>query len=455
MDSYPSFTEIPIIPMTGMTASTSCADLTQPTHHAFRTRVSQFQFQPLLDQSKPLEASLTPHAWWSREKLGLHRGYLPADYTVYSELISPWDSAISTISDPQSPHSSNSSSVSGMNCISSPLFQHEKTPITTVTEQSGYPAPDGLLDIDPSIRIPKLPIFDAQLNHLSPYEQEIDRWSGSQSDHNGTREQRWSSPLPTSTAHPKIARRSKNLSTSTAASKIRKTSERSPTSTQSRSRRGRSAKSGSNSCNETPRTFVCSFAPYGCESTFVSKNEWKRHVTSKHLQLGFYRCDVGKCSMNTHQVSLDNFVAPSQSPKSTNSTPFPGQTNDFNRKDLFTQHLRRMHAPWLQSGRRRAATDAEHAAFEESLDQVRLRCWYSLRQPPHQSHCGFCRESFAGEGSWDARMEHVGRHFERDDHLGEELEDLSLRDWGLREGILTLAAGKCRLAFASTSQTTY
>jgi hypothetical protein len=45
-------------------------------------------------------------------------------------------------------------------------------------------------------------------------------------------------------------------------------------------------------------------------------------------------------------------------------------------------------------------------------------------------------------------MEHVGRHFEREEraNLGEELEDLSLRDWGLREGILILAEGKCRLA---------
>lgn len=45
-------------------------------------------------------------------------------------------------------------------------------------------------------------------------------------------------------------------------------------------------------------------------------------------------------------------------------------------------------------------------------------------------------------------MEHVGRHFERDgpQSLGEELEDLSLREWGLREGILSVVDGTCRLA---------
>ena len=45
-------------------------------------------------------------------------------------------------------------------------------------------------------------------------------------------------------------------------------------------------------------------------------------------------------------------------------------------------------------------------------------------------------------------MEHVGRHFEREDRigLGEEGEDVALREWGLNEGILTLAHGGCRLA---------
>lgn len=46
-------------------------------------------------------------------------------------------------------------------------------------------------------------------------------------------------------------------------------------------------------------------------------------------------------------------------------------------------------------------------------------------------------------------MEHVGRHFEREDRptLGQEEEDLALREWGLREGILRLVdGGRCRLA---------
>ena len=65
------------------------------------------------------------------------------------------------------------------------------------------------------------------------------------------------------------------------------------------------------------RPFPCAFAFAGCNSTFGSKNEWKRHIASQHLCLQYYRC--------------------SQCPQSVNE----GKGNEFNRKDLFTQHLRR------------------------------------------------------------------------------------------------------------------
>jgi len=70
------------------------------------------------------------------------------------------------------------------------------------------------------------------------------------------------------------------------------------------------------------RPFPCAFSFAGCTSTFGSKNEWKRHIASQHLCLTFYRC--------------------SSCPQST----VEGKGNEFNRKDLFTQHLRRMHAPF-------------------------------------------------------------------------------------------------------------
>ncbi|KAL8993682.1 MAG: hypothetical protein Q9169_006159, partial [Polycauliona sp. 2 TL-2023] len=48
------------------------------------------------------------------------------------------------------------------------------------------------------------------------------------------------------------------------------------------------------------RPFTCSFARYGCKSTFGAKNEWKRHVSSIHLSLGIYRCDVVGTACTPH-----------------------------------------------------------------------------------------------------------------------------------------------------------
>lgn len=438
MESYPLFTEIPhFVPASNVASQSYDAfDSSLPADHPFVTRESRFQCQaPPLDQVKP-SGPITPQSWGKVNDSGLSMGYFPPEYP-YPDCFSPWNSGLSSISDPQSPRSSNSGSIPGMSCIASPPFPIEDVPIG---EQGRYPVPDGLVHLDRSKMIPRSNMLEAH----SPYEHDLESWSGSQSDRHVTPEQRWPSPLPAdSMAFPQPQRRSKARQTPN--SRIHKTSDKRTSSATGRSRRRRGTAISSNGDGPSSRTFTCSFAPYGCESTFVSKNEWKRHVTSQHLQLGFYRCDVGKCSMHTRQPSPTHLLAPSTS---RTPTPPPGQPNDFNRKDLFTQHQRRMHAPWLLSGRRRTPTDAEHAAFEESLEEVRRRCWHQLRHPPSHSHCGFCREVFSGEGSWDVRMEHVGRHFERDEPqmLGEEVEDLSLREWGLQEGILVLVDGQCRLA---------
>ncbi|PKX99340.1 putative C2H2 finger domain protein [Aspergillus novofumigatus IBT 16806] len=177
--------------------------------------------------------------------------------------------------------------------------------------------------------------------------------------------------------------------------------------------------------------FVCSFSRYGCASTFASKNEWKRHIASQHVQLGYFRCDVGNCN-GGHRPSNKN-----ASTSTRNHHNQPGhQTNDFNRKDLFTQHQRRMHAPWVLAGRPDATTEQERKAFEASLEDVRARCWHEQRKPPQQSSCGFCGHSFSGPNSWNDRMDHVGRHFEKDETPLEEAEDIALRNWAISEGII-------------------
>ncbi|KAL4920767.1 hypothetical protein BDW62DRAFT_198652 [Aspergillus aurantiobrunneus] len=194
----------------------------------------------------------------------------------------------------------------------------------------------------------------------------------------------------------------------------------------------------------TDRRFECCFARYGCASTFPSKNEWKRHVSSQHIQLGFYRCDVGRCSLNNlkhrspspHHDNHTQLPTPASSDVQHPSTPTL-LVNDFNRKDLFIQHQRRMHAPWITTSktRKQSVSQTEKDDFEASLEDVWKRCWRQLRVPPTLSRCGFCAMEFRGANAWKERMEHVAMHFEKADP-GPEEEDVPLREWAEENGVI-------------------
>ncbi|KAF2729093.1 hypothetical protein EJ04DRAFT_516189 [Polyplosphaeria fusca] len=160
------------------------------------------------------------------------------------------------------------------------------------------------------------------------------------------------------------------------------------------------------------RPFPCPLATYGCQSTFSSKNEWKRHVGTQHIKQGFWRCDL--CA-TTVDPSDDRTV----------------YHNDFNRKDLFSQHLRRMHGPpSYQSTSTRKKTEEFHVT-DDNLPEHHKRCYQTLRTPPQQSSCLFCNRSFSGPNSWDERMEHVGRHLEKDRKSG--TISLNPGEWRLDE----------------------
>ena len=170
------------------------------------------------------------------------------------------------------------------------------------------------------------------------------------------------------------------------------------------------------------RPFVCAFKIYGCVSTFGSKNEWKRHVSSQHLRLGFWRCNMDRCYPQQRMDGDDE-----------------GELvyNDFNRKDLFMQHVRRMHAPPTSS------SAADKAAFNCRLDELTRQSFIEIRRPPPKSVCGFCKPEagsqtvFEGNGAWEMRMEHVGRHLESG-HGDEEgwTEDRCLKQWLVDEGLI-------------------
>lgn len=166
------------------------------------------------------------------------------------------------------------------------------------------------------------------------------------------------------------------------------------------------------------RAFVCVFAFAGCQSTFASKNEWKRHVSSQHLNLSAWVCELGACGKG-------------------GSVKGTSKGSEFNRKDLFTQHLRRMHAPFAVKRQNKKNTE-----WEEKLKELQVSCLRVKRQAPLRLACPLrdCATVFEGNTTWDDRMEHVGKHLEKaaggNGAAVEQGEDDLLVDWALREGVI-------------------
>ena len=176
------------------------------------------------------------------------------------------------------------------------------------------------------------------------------------------------------------------------------------------------------------RPFPCAFSFAGCNSTFGSKNEWKRHIASQHLCLTFYRCS--SCSKTTAD----------------------GKGNEFNRKDLFTQHLRRMHAPHdirraLQKGEAKSEAD-----WDARVRELQQTCLVTRRHPPQHSACPKegCGMTFDGASAWDDWTEHVGRHMEKGEAQRLGVDEL-LTKWALEEGVIEkVGDGEYRLTAASS-----
>lgn len=175
----------------------------------------------------------------------------------------------------------------------------------------------------------------------------------------------------------------------------------------------------------------CPLAAYGCTSSFISKNEWKRHINTQHLRLEAWLCD--------------------QCPKRDNK-------REFNRKDLFIQHLKRMHptpcpthtvkSQSVKAKPTRKGDKAGKASKGDDLDPALLRaeqrCHITLRQPPSDSACLFCSTNFSGRGSWEARIEHVAKHMEQYKKEGNEVPepeswraDCALEQWLVSEGVIS------------------
>ena len=193
--------------------------------------------------------------------------------------------------------------------------------------------------------------------------------------------------------------------------------------------------------NSHPRAFTCVFNFAGCESSFASKNEWKRHVSTQHLILNTWVCNLDNCGI-AH-------TEPSSSSKKY-SVGASSRGAIFNRKDLFTQHLRRMHAPPLRHANK------EKSAWEDRIKDLQEICQQVNRQSPRVLRCPVaeCGVHFGGSKCWDDYMEHVAKHLEKAavtkdaPSVRHEIEQLFVA-WALQEGVINLLDGEYKLTSTS------
>ena len=89
--------------------------------------------------------------------------------------------------------------------------------------------------------------------------------------------------------------------------------------------------------------------------------------------------------------------------------------------------------------------------FDKGMEEVRERCWVVRRERPQMAMCGVgdCGRVFRGEGAWEERMEHVGKHFERGEGAAQGQgqgqgirEDTYLTEWAVKEGIVRDLGGR-------------
>ncbi|KAK1754556.1 zinc finger protein ZIC 5 [Echria macrotheca] len=203
------------------------------------------------------------------------------------------------------------------------------------------------------------------------------------------------------------------------------------------------------------RPYLCVFHFAGCDSTFASKNEWKRHVASQHLLLHYWLCQEDECAktcnggaqpvptnsnaaksaaaaapaVSAHQHQRSRSIAASADGK---QKKIPNG-NIFNRKDLYTQHMRRMHMPEgvrkklpvSSTGSNKKTLSTAGAAsgggsailqqWEDTLRRYQDKAMRSRCALPEYMRCPAdgCSAEFRGPDAWDQRMEHVARHLDR------------------------------------------
>ena len=150
-----------------------------------------------------------------------------------------------------------------------------------------------------------------------------------------------------------------------------------------------------------------------------------------------------KHAKDIHINQAPPYMPQQEAPPSASSSTLPDlpepSYHEFDRKDLFTQHLKRMHAPPS------SASAAEKANFNDAIETVQQRCHVRLRELPTNTICPFCPDHPTFK-KWEDRLEHVGKHLEKQDiDLTGEVEDVALRQWMIGQGFLERGDGGWRL----------
>ncbi len=194
------------------------------------------------------------------------------------------------------------------------------------------------------------------------------------------------------------------------------------------------------------RPFICIFHFAGCKSTFASKNEWKRHCASQHLLLNYWLCEQDQCAKVSNSHISSKATASWQGEcgaQYRGSGAIPALPNGaiFNRKDLYTQHLRRMHVP--PSVKKQVKQKKPVPEWEDNIRSYQEQARRTRCHLPTHMDCPApgCKAEFEGPNAWDERMEHVAKHLDKAG-LGVESrisfggnQDATLIQWATRPDV--------------------
>lgn len=202
------------------------------------------------------------------------------------------------------------------------------------------------------------------------------------------------------------------------------------------------------------KAYKCVFSFADCKSSFPSKNEWKRHVESQHTPFVLWVCREGTCGNSGGSQA-----------QTSHGKSAEAEVKQFNRKDLYTSHLRRMHQPTNVT----KSCEKSHPAtkdWEETIKSLHLTASVDNLLKPTKLGCPVdgCESQFTGEKCWDERMEHLGKHlanigrgltaFGKAFTEGDEEDDIDMTadplfmSWALEAGVIAhdpLTSGFCFL----------